>query len=296
MITPALAPESLRWVRWCIGLAATAVGALSVHAIMLQVFDVPFPDLSVIPGPFKLVVRIAAALALIIFWQRAASRVEGSFLKRWGLLFVIAAMLQESLLRGPFMEGYCTTAWVFAFVGNLQKLTSIAVVAALVVVAAPRLTRVWQKVVAAAVIATFGMFIATPLIGMAMAPVMASIASLAPQSEWCTLPYGPNVLIPAYLTFAEPVLACIAAAGLIWNRLSPSRALRFAQFTLLILAIKNQLLMPFIYAAFAKVPLVDAFVSESQFALEAVALALLAGVTWEWTRPKARQPAMGPVD
>lgn len=296
MISTASAPEPVRWLRWCIGLAATAVGALSVHAILLQVFGVPFPDLSVIPASFKLVVRIAAALALIIFWQRAAPRVDGSLLKRWGLLFVITAMLQESLIRGPFMEGYCTTAWVFAFVGNVQKLASIAVVTVLVVVAAPRLTRVWQKVVAAAVIATFGMFIATPLIGMAMSPVMASIASLAPQSEWCTLPYGPNVLIPAYLTFAEPVLACVAAAALIWNRLPPSRAVRFAQFAVLILAIKNQLLMPFFYAAFAKVPLVDAFVSESQFALEAIALALLAGVTWEWTRPKSRRPAIGPAE
>jgi hypothetical protein len=248
---------------------------------------VPFPDLSVIPAPFKLLVRVVATLALIILWQLASPRIQGSFVKRWGVLFLIASMLNESLVRGPFMEGYCTTAWVFAFVGNLQKLATIALVAALIVAAAPRLALVWQKVVAAAVIAIFGTFVATPLIGVAMGPVMESIASLAPQGEWCTLPYGPDVLIPAYLTFAEPVLACMAAAALVWDRLSPSRLLRFARFTVLILAIKNQLLMPFIYAAFAKAPLMAAFVSESQFALEAVALALLTGITWEWSRPKS---------
>lgn len=279
-------PDSLRSLRWAIGLVATAIGALSVHAIMLQVWGVPFPDLSVVPAPFKLLIRMVATLALIVFWQLAAPRVTGSFGKRWGVLFLVAAMLNESLVRGPFMEGYCTTAWVFAFVGNLQKLASIAVVAALVVAATPRLALMWQKATAAAAIAAFGMYVATPLIGLAMGPVMESIASLAPQSEWCTLPYGPNVLIPAYLTFAEPVLACVAAAALIWDRLSASRALRFVQFSVLILALKNQLLMPFIYAAFAKGPPMDAFVSESQFALEAIALALLSGITWAWSRPK----------
>jgi hypothetical protein len=291
MMSTTSAPHSLRWLPMAVGLVATAIGALSVHAIMLQLWGVPFPDLSVIPAPFKLLVRMVATLALIVFWQLASPSVQGSFVKRWGVLFLISAMLNESLVRGPFMEGYCTTAWVFAFVGNLSKLASIAVVVALVVAITPRLALAWQKAAAAVAIAAFGMYVATPLIGMAMGPVMESIASLAPQSEWCTLPYGPNVLIPAYLTFAEPVLACVAAAVLIWDRLAPSRALRFVQFALLILALKNQLLMPFIYAAFAKVPLVDAFVSESQFALEAIALALLSGVSWEWSRPESTQVA-----
>jgi hypothetical protein len=273
------------------GLVLTAVGALSVHAIMLQVLGIPFPDLSLIPALVKLLIRCVAALGLIVLWQFASPAMTGSFVKRWAVLFLIATMLTENLIRGPFMEGYCTTAWVFAFVGNVPKLLAGALSCALIILAAPKLVLAWQKVIAAIVIATFTTFVAGPLIGAAMGPVMESMASLAPQSEWCTLPYGANVLIPAYLTFAEPVLACVWAAALVWDRLSPSRVLRFVQFTVLIVAIKNQLLMPFAYAAFAKLPLLDAFVSESQFALEAVALAVLTGITWEWSTRAVKRPA-----
>ena len=121
------------------------------------------------------------------------------------------------------------------------------------------------------------------MIGAAMGPIMQSIAGLAPQSEWCTLPYGLNVLLPAYLTFIEPVLGCLAAVALVWNRLSTSPPLRFVQFTVLVLAIKNQLLTPFVYAAVAKIPAIDALASEGQFALEAAVLALLTAATWHWS-------------
>jgi hypothetical protein len=276
------------WPKLAIGFFLTAVGALSVHVVMLQILDVPFPDLSVIPAAYKFVIRAVATLGLIVFWQFAAQKMQGSFVKQWGALFLIASMLTESLIRGPFMEGYCTTAWIFAFVGNIPKLLTIALSSAMIVAATPRLRRAWQEVLAAVVLTAITTFAATPLIGAAFGPIMESIARLAPQSEWCTLPYGPNVLIPAYLTFAEPVVACLAAAILIWDTLSASRALRFAQFALIILAIKNQLLMPWVYAAFAKTPFLEALTSESQFALEAVALAVLTGITWEWGAKQER--------
>lgn len=273
--------DRIRWPRLGMGLFFTAVCALSVHVVMLQMLGVPFPDLSVIGPAYKFLIKAVATLGLIVLWQFASQKMQGSFLKQWGVLFLIATMLTETLIRGPFMEAYCTTAWVFSFIGNIPKLLAIALSSALIVVATPRLPRVWQKAAAALALTALTMFVATPLLGAAMGPVMQSISYLAPQSEWCVLPYGANVLIPAYLTFAEPVLACLAAAILVWDRLSPSRGLRFAQFTLLILAIKNQLLMPFAYAAFAKVPFLQALTSESQFALEAIVLAVLTGFTWE---------------
>jgi hypothetical protein len=53
-------------------------------------------------------------------------------------------------------------------------------------------------------------------------PLLAAMSNLAPQSEGCTLPHGANVLIPAYLTFAELVVACFVAAALAWDGLSPA--------------------------------------------------------------------------
>ena len=272
---------SIHWPRLVLGVFTAAVVALSVHSVMLQVLGIPFPDLSVIPIALKVVIRAVAMFGLLLLWELAALQSRGSFVGRWAVLFLITAALTETLFRGPFMEGYCTTAWTFAFVSNVQSLLTMATSCAIVVLSTSRLPRIWHKIAGAAGIALFTTFVVTPLIVAAMGPVMESIASLAPQSEWCTLPYGANVLIPAYLTFIEPSLGCLAAAALVWNQLSASRIVRYLQFTLLILAIKNQLLMPFVYASFAKTSFVDALVSESQFALEAIALAVLTGVAWE---------------
>jgi hypothetical protein len=275
--------DGIHWSRFSIGVLLTGICALSVHAIMLQVLGVPFPDLSVVSAPYRFAIRAAQTLGLLVFWQYASRSADRSFLKQSGLLFLITAMLTEDLVRGPFMAGYCTHAWVFAFVANIPKLLSLAIVCALIVAATPRLRLAWQRTVAAVVLAAFAMFAVNPLLGMAFAPVMKSIASLAPQSEWCTLPYGPNVLIPAYLSFIEPTLACMAAALLIWHRLPTSRGMRFVQFSLIVLAIKNQLLSPFIYAALARGTFLSGLASEGQFALEALALAVLTGVTMMWS-------------
>jgi hypothetical protein len=264
----------------------TGVCALSVHSAMLQVLHVPFPDLSAITPPYRYLIRAIAMFGLIVLGQFTFSNLRGSFVKRWGMLFLVDAMLTETLFRGPFMDGYCTTAWVFSFVGSIPKDLTIALSSAIVTLAAPRLHFLWQSVIAAAIIAAFITYAGSPLIGLAMQPIMTSISRFAPQSEWCALPYGADVLIPAYLSFVEPVVACLMAAALVWNRLSKARIIRFAQFAVLVLALKNQLVTPFVYAAIAKLPALTALTSEGQFALEAATLAILTGVTWEWAHDR----------
>jgi hypothetical protein len=58
-------------------------------------------------------------------------------------------------------------------------------------------------------------------------------------------------------------------------------SLRFAQFTVLILVIKNLLVTPFVYAMLCNSPLLSALLSDGQFAFQAIALAVLTGITWE---------------
>jgi hypothetical protein len=281
----------IRWFRLAIGLAVTTVGALSVHSIMLQSLHVPFPDLSAITPPYKFLIRTIAMLGLIFLGHLTSGSFRGSFMKRWAALFLIDAMLTESLFRAPFMDGYCTTAWTYSFVGNISKLLAVAVICAMIVLAIPRLSLLWHKLAAAVTIAALFTYVVTPLMKFAMQPIMNFISNLAPQSEWCALPYGANVLVPAYLTFLELVIACYAAAALAWKQLSRSRTVRYLQFTLLILAVKNQLLTPFIYVAFAKTPAFPALASEGQFALEALALAALTCVFWDWAlNSKSRRP------
>jgi hypothetical protein len=114
-------------------------------------------------------------------------------------------------------------------------------------------------------------------------PLMEKISYLAPTSEWCKLPYGPDVLIPAYISFIEPVLASIAMAMLILNQLAPVKWLRLLLFALLVVTVNYQLLMPLFYGVLHKGPFVSNLASEGQFALESIVLAITTGLTWQWS-------------
>ena len=154
----------------------------------------------------------------------------------------------------------------------------------MVVVLLPNSNLLWTKVAAAVTIAGVTAYLVTPLARSVLQPALNYISDLAPQSEWCKLPYGVNVLVPAYLSFSEPVVACFLAAALAWSGFSAARTGRYLQFSLLILAVKSQLITPFVYAAFAKTSVSSALASEGQFALEALVLALVTAISWNWVR------------
>jgi len=280
-------PAQVKWIKFGTGLLLTAILSLSIHAIMLQQFHVPFPDTSVITKPYMFILRVGSALALLYFWKLAGQKVGRSYVKQWLLLFLIDAMLTESLFRGPFMDGYCSNAIIFMLVSNIPKLLSIAVICGLVVLITPKLHSAWQKLVAAIVITAIYVYAATPLFGAAWAPVLSLIARLAPTSSWCNLPYGPNVLIPAYISYLEPVIACALMALLVWHQLPKAIWMKYLIFILMVLAIKNQLVTPVFYALLGKSSFFSNLLSESQFALEALALAILTGVTMAYSSRQA---------
>jgi|GEM_PF-6951202 len=62
---------NVNWVKFAIGVFLSTVLSLSVHAVMLQEMNVPFPDLSVITTPYKFIIRIFSVLGLLVFWQLA---------------------------------------------------------------------------------------------------------------------------------------------------------------------------------------------------------------------------------
>ena len=147
---------------------------------------------------------------------------------------------------------------------------------------------VWQKALGAVVLAAVATFALAPLCSAVFAKLLESLSYLAPTGEWCALPYGWKVLLPAYVSFVEPTLACFITATLVWRGLSSSPGWRLLQFTVMIVAIKNQLITPFIYAVLAKEPGLGALASEGQFALEALTLALMTCVAWAWAADARR--------
>jgi hypothetical protein len=286
-----LQKSNVNWAKFVIGIFLSTILSLSVHAVMLQEMNVPFPDLSVITTPYKFIIRVFSILGLIFFWELAHKKVHGSFAKKWTVLFLIDAMLTESLFRGPFMDGYCTHSIGFMFINNIPKLLAIGITCGLIIFTTPILNKTLSKILAAIGIAAIFMFAANPLMEAAWNPVMDKVVYLAPTGDWCKLPYGPDVLIPAYISFIEPVLACLAMAILILNQLSSTTWLKFLLFALIVLAVKYQLMMPVFYVILHKGYFQSNLASEGQFALEAISLAITTGFTWQWSsKTKQKQP------
>ncbi|MGQ7855991.1 hypothetical protein ACUN24_17295 [Pedobacter sp. WC2501] len=278
-----LPQANANWLKLTIGIILSTILSLSVHVIMLQEMNVPFPELSVITTPYKFVIRIFSVFGLLFFWHLADKKVNGSFVKKWAILFLIDAMLTESLFRGAFMDGYCTNSLGFMLINNIPKLLTIAIICGLVVFTAPKLNNLLYKFLAAIALAAVFMFAINPLMVAAWKPVMEKISYLTPTGEWCKLPYGSDVLIPAYISFIEPVLASIAMAMLILNQLAPVKWLRLLLFALLVVTVNYQLLMPLFYVVLHKGPFVSNLASEGQFALESIVLAITTGFTWQWS-------------
>jgi hypothetical protein len=266
----------------------TCIIALSVHVVMLQMLGVPYPSGYPAAGWPVFCSLTLTALALIYFYCLSIEEFARFRLPaRCLLLFALAAMLGEALIRRPVMNGFATTAWIYSFVDNLPRLITALLICCLVVPTAPKLSRPWQKILGALAIAAMLQFLCVPLIGKAFSHILASIAYLN-HDEVYTAPYGWQIEVPAYITYMEPVAACFIMVVLVWDRLAKNLLTRTLQFALLVLMINTTLIRPFVYIFYATFSPVVALLSAGQFFLEALTLAVLTTFNWRFCQSRSR--------
>lgn len=290
MKTVARVFEGVRWGRLVCGVLLTTVLGLSVHAVMLQVLHVPYPS-AVLESKLPEVLN-GAIMMWAAIWLYDGLRARQTDCAAWVrvvILFVLLAGLNGTL-RGALMNGYCSTRepvrWLIALLLTSHYLIYFAVIAGF----AGAMSRFQSNTVRLAGVAAGALlaaFVLTPGLMALDAAISARVAHWVIAGGWCRLPYGMDVLLPAYASFLEPVLACLVCLALIWRCLPVHPLGRVAAFVVLVLALKRQLLMPFLYAAFAPGPAVTALASMGQFSLEAAALAGLTVLSWWWARPAA---------
>ena len=188
-------------------------------------------------------------LALIIFCDlaRAPLKLLRPW-RRWLLVAAVFGMLKEAF-RANLMNGVVTTAWTFSAALALSPILYSLTLAGLVVLVAPRLKSTWLRLVAALVITAAMTFAVKPVSALLLTPLMASIASFN-HADVYPFPYGGHTLIWAYITYFEPVIACIIAAVLVWPRLARGPVLRTIQFVTLILLIKGALVPTFVFSLY----------------------------------------------
>jgi hypothetical protein len=275
------------------GISATMIVSLAVHALALSALHVPLPDQSVKSWlPFRFASDIGFSLAVASCFD-SARRVSGAGAPAWrsvALTLFILCCLNETL-RQFFMNAYCARPFVYAVVflglitlADAQYLVGGLALTVVVALLVRHATLRFASMILAAMILTAGVF---PLVGQSHALIMAVAGSYAPVSSWCSPPFGASVLIPAYLSLLEPVLATLLCAAIVQR--NPHR--RLLTFVVMILALKKQLFAPLLYMAFSNEAWDQAFLSMAQFTFETIAMAAGAWLTWLW----AAKPQMLPL-
>lgn len=287
--------SGVRWIRLAFGFVATCILALSVHAIMLQVFDVPYPSEQLTAWLPDVLNNIVFAWgAMWLYGSLHIPLYRRSRACRIAVVTLLLCGLNETL-RGLLMNAYCTdtsvSSLIYYAVAALPKILGFAMAATGAAIADRELSPRWKRGAAAVVLGLVLSFVVGPLMTWLQLVIMTPFAAWAPTGGWCRLPYGMNVLIPAYLTFAEPALACLLCMALVAKRLPSHGPLRPLVFVLLILALKMQLLMPFFYVIYASIPSMTAMMrlaSMGQFSLEAAVLGLLTALSWDYATRTSR--------
>lgn len=262
------------------GVLITGILALSVHVFMSDVLHIPYPYNYPHTGWPAYCSHVLLTFTTMYCYQLTKNQLMHSptLLKCLGI-FILLAMLNGDLIRAPLMTGIVTSAWLFSFIQNLPTLLPHLFLACVIVLTASKLLRAWQKILAALLIGGLLLFLAS-IIGEQIRPLLNS---LQPRPEDIIYePYGTNVMLPSYLSFYEPVLACFMLASLVWKKLSANSMKRFGQFVLLILLLRGLLLAPFIYVFYAdNMSLITAILSIGQFFLQDLVLALLTATFWQ---------------
>jgi hypothetical protein len=243
--------------------------------MMSDVFRIPYPQNYPSDGWAVYGNNVLKVLAALILYRRAQAPLQRcSWLTRGLLLFVLLAMLEGNLIRRPLMNAMVTSAWLFSWLQNLPSLVTPLFLACLLLCLAPRLTRYWHGLVFALLVAAVLDFLVTPL---ARAGVNALMAYISPPNEqdFIAEPYGWKVMLSAYLTFIEPVLASFMMLHLTRARLSAEPLKRVGQFVGLVLllrglllVLRGLLLVPLINRFYAEEPPLVAWLSVGQFTLE----------------------------
>jgi len=285
--------RTIHWPKLLFGALLTAILPLSVHVVMLQVLHVPFPAGFPHTGIGVWLNSAPAVLGVILLYVYSGDAFKRrSFVSRSLILFMLITMVQEDFFRGPIMDGVVTTAWTFSFLSNVPSLLVWLLLALLVVAIAPLLKNIWLQVVGAVALYALVFVGCKPLIMSVCMPVVTRLSYLAHDQVYGE-PYGMHVLVPAYLSYAEPVIAALIIAALVWDRLSPRVPARVLQFTVIVLLIRHTLAALIIYPFFAKVSVGAALASMGQFTLETIALAALSGLTWQLATAAVKPQSSG---
>jgi hypothetical protein len=232
--------ERVSWPILIVGAIVTMVVSLSVHAVMLQGLHVPYPYNFPHTGWARLpdgILSVFGAIYLSAHFPQSIRK--RSFGLRCAVLFLLLATIQETLFRDPFMEFINLSNFtLYPFLDNIPKLIPLAVIA-IGVESWTRLERSFRSnLIAAALLAAIAGLLVKPFANFAFVGVIHFTQAHEGHQRY-GLPYDWHILLPAYLTFFEPVIAALVIGRAIRHNLPSTPPTRFGITAALILALKG---------------------------------------------------------
>jgi hypothetical protein len=275
------------WWRLALHIALTAILALSIHVVMLDVLAIPHPDITHVSTRAIFLNDALSVTATFVIYRLAPLFAARPFFLRCLLLTAVYAMLKEALFRNFIMDGVVSHAWRYSLVENLAQPVMYLIICSMIVLLASRLRSTAQIIAAGIAVTAVTSLLIDPLISGAFGKLVASIEYLDTGNIY-NPPYGWQVNVPSYIRFLEPVLASFFIAAVVWDKLSPAPTRRIVQFVLLVMAMKGSILTTLIYSFYQGRSLPAAFLSESQFGIEILVMTLLTAVGWQLSHRRSK--------
>ncbi len=208
----------------------TAFISLSIHVVILQYFHPPV--LSINPG-FNQIVDFAirfgtASASIFIYVSSKEYWISIKPLYRVILFALLIMALTEMLFRGLLMNIIVGNPWPSEILRSVPSYLKFFSLSLLICCLVPAITEKRQfrflRYAVLALIMTVVLILIGKIAVAALAPLLAHVSSPA-ASNISQVPYGINILIPAYMTYLEPTIAAFIVFYLIKNRLSVSSTL-----------------------------------------------------------------------
>lgn len=259
-------------------LIALAAG-LSTHVVMLEYFHVPYPDLPHV-GLVRLPDWIMQTAGLIGLLLLLSPRLKASPPRAVLVLLVVFLTVTETLFRDPFMEVVnLSNLTLYPFLDVVPTYLIAAILIAALVATRRYLTTWTGATVATIVYASVAYLVIRPLLEAAFVPVHAWTAAREGHELYAP-PYDWHIVVPAYLTYAEPVIGSFLVCAFASSRLPAKPLQAWAILALIIFAMRGTFFACFTYIPFAPFGAVTAILSEGQFAAENAVLATIVAATW----------------
>ena len=283
--------ERVSWPLLIVGAVVTMVLSLSVHAVMLQGLHIPYPYNFPHTGWVRLPDGTLSAFGAIYLSQHLPQSIrKRSFPLRCTLLFLLLATIHEVFFRAPFMEFINLSNFtLYPFIDNIPQLIPLAGIAAGVECWTRRTRSFRANLVVAALLAAAAGLLIKPFANYAFAGVI-HFTEAREGHERYGLPYDWHILLPAYLTFFEPVIAALAIGYAIRHTLPPIPLTRFVITAALIVALKGPVFAPLLNIHYANSGALTAVLSYAQFTFETMALGLLTAGTLHFSSRAVEKP------